>query len=471
MCCSLPARILGTCLLLSIVAIGNTESFLISNVNVVEVDRGSVLEHRDVLIVDGIISHIQPHGSTEDVDAQVIDGDGKYVVPGFWDMHVHFRTRKFIGETADDARVAEEAALLPVYLNYGVTSVFDMGTDIPEHLEQWRSEIEQGQRMGPRLFLTGQKVEGPGAVFAGSLEISSTEDVDRVLGAAEEADLDGVKVMALWIEPSVQQYLLDESSRLGLRTFVHALETFRGSELAESGFHAIAHMDNLLPEAASNFETLVEEVNARRSPAEAPGDWYRELAPRFFQGIDRQALEDSLTTLAANRTAVISTFNSNRHSVIRDQIEEEVFVPLQDVGPNFAASVRNRYERRLSREVTESDRDVLEGNIELMQLIAQSDVLFLIGTDSGFGNRAPGASYHYELAALQEAGASPAYLLRAATMNPAIFMGTEQLEGTVAEGMRADLVLLDANPLIDIQNSSRIHAVIRDGQVVDIKDP
>jgi len=102
-----------------------------------------------------------------------------------------------------------------------------------------------------------------------------------------------------------------------------------------------------------------------------------------------------------------------------------------------------------------------------VRLITNSAVLLLIGTDSGFGNHAPGMSYHHELTALQEAGAAPAYILRAATLNPAIFMGTQDSEGTVTEGKRADLVVLDANPLKDTRNARRIHAVIRDGRVIE----
>lgn len=446
---------------------GCTQGLLITQVNVIDVDRGLVVERQDVLIADGVISSVLPSQASKKHGVQVVDGDGKYIVPGFWDMHVHFRTRKFIGESLNNEAVAENEALLPLFLKHGITSVFDMGTDIPQHLLQWRSEITLGQRVGPRLMLTGPKIEGAGAEFAGSFEIVSTQDVDRVLANAMAANLPGITVMALWIDPNVQQYLVDESERLGLKTFVHALETFRATSLSDSGFSAIAHMDNILPEAGTDFAKVSKEVNSRKEPTEAPGDWYWGIAPRFFQDIDPQLLRDLLDTLASNGTAVISTFNGSRLAVHRAKIPEEVLTPLSEVGHYFSASVRGRYERVLGREVSEWDRNLFEGNVELSLLIAQSDVLFLIGTDSGLGNVAPGISFHNELGALQEAGLTPQYLLRAATMNPAVFMGTEQSEGTVSAGKRADLVLLNSNPLEDIRNCQDIHAVIRDGQLIE----
>lgn len=240
----------------------------------------------------------------------------------------------------------------------------------------------------------------------------------------------------------------------------------RASELSRDGFDAIAHMDNLLPEASRNFERLTDEVNKQKLPAEPPGNWFWDLQPGFFVGLDADILIQSLTTLARNGTAIVSTYNTSRLRVHRDQIDEQIPGPLKDVGDHFARNTQRRYEPRLDREPSVPDRQLLAGNSQILQLLPDTDVLFLIGTDSGFGNHAPGMSFHNEMAALQEAGLTPDYILRAATLNAAIFMEKQETQGSIAEKKKADLILLDANPLEDILHSKLISNVIRNGVVV-----
>ena len=164
-------RIVSLVLLLSFNVLYTCNSdnidILISNINVVDLVKGEVVFNQDVIIIKEKITKILPHGSSNLKSKQTINGTGKYLMPGLWDMHVH----------TGDADI-----FFPVYVANGITGIRDMGEGLEqssgnqsvkfEKLALWRNEVKNGDRIGPEIILAGSMIDGTPSVWPGSIEVT-----------------------------------------------------------------------------------------------------------------------------------------------------------------------------------------------------------------------------------------------------------------------------------------------------------
>ena len=434
-----------------------------SDVNVVDVENGQILEHRDVHVEGDRIKSVTEHRREPHPAGRSVSGKGRYLVPGLWDMHVHFRIDKFQNGRNPPEMLEENKDLLPLYLAFGITAVHDMGSDITASVLKWRSDIESGDLLGPSIFITGPKIEGAEPHYGGSISVTNRAEADDALHTLQELGIDGVKLMGGPMDPELFNYVLDRSKVLGLRTYAHLLENSPAVEASEHSLSALAHMRGVTAESSPESAAIVQEMRERGVTTPSHSEYSRYLE-RMYSGVEVSLIKENVDTLATRGTWLISTYNRRRVRTHVELIPDQVLRDLEYVGPNIRAGIRNRHERVMQRGPSDLLRTSHEFNVKLLQLLPGSKVGFLVGTDAGTGNIVPGRSFHLEMAAMVDDGLSPAYVLRAATINAARFMGKEDSEGSVAVGKRADLLLLDANPLEDIANTQRIVGVMRNGQ-------
>lgn len=383
-----------------------------------------------------IESVARSRGTPAPSTARVIDGRGKFLVPGFWDMHVH-------------TAIAGGRDLLALYVANGVTGVRDMAGDW-DTLKTWRSEILKGQLVGPRIIASGPYLEGGDVPIPHLLTRNAAE---ARVGVDSLAAL-GVDFIKVHSQLNAEAYFaIARRARERGIVFAGHVPRVVGSEAAsDSGQKSIEHL---------------LAIPAECTPADSIA-----LAPRFtVQGALGRCSSENLAPLYAkfvrNGTYVTPTFTAQvevaywpTHAVPGDSLAHYLpkavrdyvasIFPMPDSIPPNADSVGRAMLAKRLRQVTTMQR---------------AGVHILTGTDAPLRNSPPGFGLHEELTLLARGGMSPFDVLKAATIEPARYFGMLDSTGTVAAGNLADLVLLDANPLADIRNTRRISAVIANGRL------
>jgi len=394
--------------------------------------------------------------------SSVIDARGKYLIPGLWDMHVH---TTFIGGRD----------LLPLYVANGVTGVRDMAGDW-DTLTAWRGEIARGTLAGPRMIVSGPYLEG-GDVPVPHILTRTPEEGRAGVDSLVKLGVDFIKVHD-WLSRESYLAIATEARRRGSYVAGHLPIAVDPVDAVRARQRSIEHMGNgwsgLLLFASADRH-LIDSVS-KWANVEAGTEgltkhftrtWQRRLADSFSPSRAR-ALCSQLAvgrvwlTPTTYFTAYLTLMPLD-HALLRDPRLNYLPQSVRDVTQYVVPAERFARAARTSPNVS-----VYEVRARLIRICRDQGVQFLAGSDTGpYGPMIPGFSLHDELARLVADGFTPIQALRAATINPARFFNATDTLGTVAGGKRADLVLLDANPLSNINNVRRINAVIANGILVD----
>ena len=413
-------------------------ALLIRDVTILSMDeepprRGSVLVRGDR------IEYVGPTaGLPASPGARMLDGTGRFLIPGLIDMHTH------VSKTRGSS--------LSLLVAHGVTTVRDLGGD-HEELLAWRREIDSGKRIGPRLLIAGPYLESARNAARQHATPASemVEPVERTrLGVASPAD--AARLVAAIAARGVDHLKIRTTTDRETYLAIGAAAKRHG--LALAGHVQPYAMDDLLDSGQASIEHA----------------FYPPLDER--PGFDRRAF---FNRLAASSVAMVPTL----------VVLENIGTPDDDALKRRVAEVEKPADgkRRLSaflradwrEQLAEQDasRRPVYGRLheatrrDLREMRA-AGVRILAGTDIGVLNVVPGQSLHEELALLvRDAGLTPLEALRAATRDAAVFLRRGSEIGTIAVGGRADLVLLDANPLSAITGVSQIGAVVLRGRVFD----
>ena len=366
--------------------------------------------------------------------AQVVDGRGKFLIPGLWDMHVHTVT-------------VSGRALLGLYVANGVTGVRDMAS-VWATIVGWRGEIARGALVGPRIVASGPYLEGGDVPIAHLLTRTPAEGragVDSLIALG----VDFVKVHGQ-LAPPVYFAIARRARERGIPFAGHVSRAVGSAAASDSGQRSIEHLLGI-PMPCTPAESLA-------------------LAPRFpVQSALGRCSSDNLTPLYArfvrNNTWVTPTFVA--------QVEVATWPGRGLPGDSLAHYLPKALVRFVAKILPMPDsvplradsvgRAMLAKRMSQVAAMRVAGVHILAGTDAPLRNSTPGFGLHEELLMLVRGGMSTFDALAAATSEPARFLGLDSL-GTVETGKIADLVLLDANPLTDIRNTRRISAVVANGR-------
>lgn len=412
----------------------NNKTTVIRNVNVIPMTmKDSVIANATVVIENGrIISLVGPIPS----GAHVLDGTGKWLMPGLIDMHVHLPTDINLGATYPTKGATiffNTQDIMTPFIANGVTTVLELNGR-PEHFGQ-RNEIVKGNIIGPRIALAALIDGGEGA----GRKANSAADGRQ---AVRSAKAEGYEFIKLYSALEVDTYLaiVDEAHRQGIQTIGHIPNAFRGKpeQAFAPHFGMVAHAEEFSKHSGTFGEADAEhfaQLSAKN------GTW---LSPTLvtMKWILSQA--KSLDELQASPS-------------------------LKYVHPLLQSKwlTANSYNRNTSPERVAYFRKMTDFHLLLVKAFKKADVSLVVGTDTGLSGIVGGFAVHDELELFVEAGLTPLETLTAATRLPAAWLGIDSLIGTVESGKRADLLLLDANPLMDIRNTRQIAGVFVDGRWVD----
>ncbi|WP_051799754.1 amidohydrolase family protein [Catenuloplanes japonicus] len=426
------------------------------------IDPGTGARRRDVtVLVRG--DRIAAIGSARDVrvpaGAQVVDGRGKFVVPGLIDSHVHGS--------------GQEQIDLPLFLANGVTTVRDMNGQ--PLLYQWRDRVEAGTLSGPRSVVASAIVDGDPSLLAG-LGAPYVEVGDPAAARAEvhrqlAAGADFIKVYVR-LTPQAYHAIADECRRLGVTFVGHTPDAIPLAEASAAGQRSFEHV------YTGWFDTAGAEPEIRRRLAEIRvgggeyNSWFNQthplevLAARTFDPARARAV---FGRLAADRAHQVPTLTQHRVFDLPESVAQH-----QDRLRYLPAATRDGWQAQLEQvylagrteQAAAEHRELFAARKRWIGAAHRAGVSVLAGTDTGTAFVFPGFSLHDELANLVEAGFSPLRALQAATSVPAQFLNLPDV-GTVRRHAIADLAVLDADPLADIRNTRRLHAVVVRGRLID----
>ena len=174
---------------------GQKHDLLLENFQLVEVETGDIRREQLLLIDGDRITAIVPSSERGALNAKTtIDLNGRYLIPGLWDMHVHFEGTDLI---------EDNALLLPVYLAYGITAVRDAASDLATEVLQWRGEVDRRARPGPKIFTAGQKFEGIDSLWKGDLEVGDRKSMLDGMDKLEATKVDFIKITDNTMEPGL----------------------------------------------------------------------------------------------------------------------------------------------------------------------------------------------------------------------------------------------------------------------------
>ena len=363
-------------------------ALVISHVTVIDVAAGKAVPDQTVIIRGRRIASVGDAGTTSiPSGSNGIDGRGKYLIPGLWDMHVHL----------------DSADLAPL-VRLGITGARDMGGDL-EELLTWRHRIEAGELTGPRLVFAGPMLRGPRSLTdSGPWVIRRPAEGVRAVDSLVRRHVDFIKVHE-GLPPNAYNAIAREARAQHIPFVGHVPAGVGPITASEAGQRSIEHLEFVPDHCLSMFAGAAS-------------------------GCTPEQLDGILSYLAKNGTWLDPTIGSFR-----------IFAPRQ--WPAIFAGFR-----------------------DLVPQIRAHHIGLLAGTDLGTTGIEPGASLHDEMSLLADAGFTPAEVLRAATLNPARFLGLTDSLGTIEPGKLADLVLLERDPLADIHLTRSIAAVIRGGKVL-----
>ncbi len=387
-----------------------------------------------------------------------VDAEGRYLIPGLWDMHVHFG--------GGPELIEENKALLPLYIAHGITTIRDASGDLPAQVLQWRGQIRDGSLMGPQLFTSGAKIEGVKPVWKGTIEVGNQADLDAAFVRLKEDKVDFVKITDSTLTPDLFLAAVRGARANGLRASGHIPMALTVQQAVDAGISSIEHLDYAYKAGVKDeAEIAAAFADKRIDRAEAN----RQLDA----GFDPATAMAAYRGFAAKGVYVTPTLNGGRILDFLDQDDHANDPYLAYIGPRLQATYAWRVERAAKATPAQIEARHREYHqvAAVLPMLQQAGVTIMAGTDAGFLNsfNYPGIGLHDELRLFVTEGLTPAQALSAATRAGPSWFGMLDRYGGIAAGKAADMVLLDANPLQDITATRRIDTVLLRGQVYDRK--
>ena len=410
------------------------KTIVIKNVNVIPMTSpNNVLADATVIIKN---SRIEALNGAIPNDAEIIDGKGKWLIPGLIDMHVHIPTDFSIGKKlpthAPDITFNTQDLMTPFIAN-GVTTIFNLNANVESFIQ--RKEIEKGNVIGPRMALAALINGGDGS----GIMANTPEDGRQ---AVRDAKTEGYEFIKPYTQLNKEPYLaiVDEAYKQGLKTIGHIPNDFQGKleHAFVPHFGMVAHAEEFSKHArdfsneeARRFAMLAKENGTWLSPTLITMVWIANQAHSL----------DSLKTLPS----------------------------LQYVHPLLQSKwlTANSYHRNATPERAAYFDKLVKFHFQIVRAFKKAGVPMVAGTDAGTSGVVGGFSLHDELELLQEAGLTPEETLASATRLSAVWLGLDSEIGTIEAEKLADLILLDANPLDNVKHIRRISGVFVNGWWLD----
>ncbi len=421
----------------------NAERVAIVDVTIVDVDRGTAVPGRTVIVAGETVESI---GATGDVriagGERTIDGRGLYLMPGLVDAHVHFFDPGVFGR---------------LMVANGVLLVRDMGLPT-EAVLPLRDELNRGDMLGPEMVATGALLDGvPPLIPSISIGAATPEEGQEAVRRQAAAGVDMIKVYSR-LEKDTFLAIVDEAQALGLKAVGHVPESIYIEEAAAAGLSSSEHL--------FGFEKVIgkllgEPINLQTYAGMGTDMGYL-LRLDELHGEGLQAAYGRLRDYGLTVCPTVLVYKTGTRI---DAILAGDYPMSEYISPTVWDIWTSQWS-----DQSPLPEAVWQSWAKMVAQLHAAGLSLMVGTDTGFAGIIPGFAVHEEMTIWQDAGISPAEVLRSATLVPAQFMGLGDRLGSIAEGKAASMILLRANPLVDIRNAQQIEGVFLHGEYFSRED-
>ena len=452
------------------------DDLAVHNVNIVDVKTGDLWENMTLIIREDKIDTI---GRSFDFDLSGsnnwVDGTGKYLIPGLWDMHAHLFNEANIRNVD-----------YPLFIANGITGIRVMAADcfnppcedpnmtIAQHRRLQR-EIQEEQLMGPKSILASYYINGALTGESTVLQPRTEAHGRELARLLKKRDVDFIKIYDE-LMPEAYYGITDEAKKLGLDFAGHVPLTLTSSYVSEAGQKSIEHCCDLVQ--FLECSKIAEEMH--RKIVELFRSQQADFGYTQVEGINKLTLEmvQAFDSLKCKR--IYDIYIKNDTWVVPTLRLFEVYYPdakdwkdaphIKYMPKQEYDYFKDEYEPAMRRFWGPFNPEIEKKRRKIIVDMHHAGVGILAGSDVGEVGLVPGFSLHEELVSLQKAGLTAHEVLQTATLNAAKYQNAIDSLGTIEIGKIADLILLNENPLEDIVNTQKIQAVLTNGMYLNRKD-
>jgi hypothetical protein len=427
----------------------HSQLFIIEHTNIVDVKNNKLIRDVSVVVENSRIKDIQKN--TSGYKGQVIDGKNKYLMPGLWDMHTHTWNARYF---------------FPLLIANGVTGIRDMFGSM-DSINRWKKEIAEGKILGPQIYASGPLLDGPKPIWPGSVALSHENQVASIIDSLKnKLKVDFLKVYSL-LPRSVYFKIAEESKKQNISFVGHLPNQITILEAAHAGQKSQEHLLSFIAESADSAEYIAKASKNLLTDSSLKNPLAR--AQLQFATFNPSKLSVIIDKLAKSETWICPTLVVN-NSIGR--MRDTIFTNdprIQYMMPGMANRWNPANDFRF-KSVPDTyyhlQQKMFDLQLKIVKEIHEKGIPLLAGTDYPNPYCFPGFSLHDELLWMVKAGLTPGEALQTATLNPARFLAITKDYGTVEKGKIANLVLLEKNPLENIEHTKTIHMVILKGQLL-----
>jgi len=438
----------------------------ITNTSLIDMNNGQVSEDMTLVIKNGIITSIGESNKIElPSEVKIINGTGKYVIPGLWDMHAH-----------TSSEYVTRSILYPSFIANGVTGIRVLSADCFEpcweldmNIEQSRglqSEVKDGKVIGPKSILGSTYIQGAKPRETSTIkEPGNRQDGEKLVHLLLDRGIDFIKI---YDEIPRDAYfgIADEANKQGLPFAGHVPLSIKASEASDAGQKSIEHCcEGSLFEECSSEEKKLREQITKLIQSREPKNMY-SLVLELVKTYDDAKCQDVYRKFLENNTFYTPTLVATEMDNIlrKDDWRKD---PRLIYLPRKERDFWDEDEIATKELLGVQDPLIRDKRFEIVGDMNKAGVKLLAGSDCGVFGVHYGFGLHDELELLVEAGLTELEALQTATLNAAEYADKSDSYGNIKTGLMADLILLEANPLDNIRNTKQIYSVLSNGKFYD----
>ncbi|MDT7831085.1 amidohydrolase family protein [Flavobacteriaceae bacterium S356] len=394
-----------TCIIITSCKNSDEQSILLKDPTIIDVSNGQLYTN-SILIENGVIKEMGDYNELAKKTAtQVVDCTGKYVIPGLFDMHMHL--------------VEKENSIPELHrlLKSGITGIRDMG-GIADTVAQAKKMIRNGDLLGPDIYFAGYTLDGTQTNDPFHLKVHDTTDIKKLVSNLEAIGIDFLKVHNYFPTHKLVE-LKKAGNEIGIKIAGHIPVGIGLFELDSVGIKCIEHINSLISSIVLKKANGVNNLN------------------EGLHALDSTYISKLSTYFKKNGIALTPTLYA-----------------MNDMYANLEGEAARAKGLRMMRVFN-----------NIIRWMAHNEVLLLAGTDRGILNDNNIYELQDELGILVASGLSPLQALKTATINPAKFLNIDTAYGSVEIGKKANLIILNSNPLLDISHTKDIHTVLKEGKL------
>ena len=433
-------------------------NLVITNVNVIDIEKGEVIKNQTISIENEKINSISPYLDSDKIEAQVIlDGKDKYLIPSLWDMHTHYTTS------------IRNNGFFNLFIANGVLGVRDLWGNLES-----KDSLLAKNEIAPQIFMSGAIIEGSFTQLQDVLQPRSTEEAVRLVDSLHQKGADFIKVYDNLSE-EIYNAISARCKELDFPLAGHVPLSITPEEAALKGHKSMEHLNGIWAASTTKREEIdsirrsfVENFQQRNIPGALNAFTNRlKYYNTYYNKENARQLGDFLSENEIFVTPTLAIFYYDGYKKDHDfkQLEENKYIPEDilkqwDYKQNFPYNI-------FTDETWKEFKERYKTTMKITKDLHDSGVTIMAGTDCGGAYVIPGFSLHKELQFLVEAGLTEAEALKAATINPIKYFKLSETQGSILKGQMANLVLLNENPLVDISNTEKIFGVVYKGKYLD----